>query len=341
MYMRILSGRQLLLASTWLVVATPLFCLASDEGFYRQSERGWFWHEVQEQPKNEEKKPEEKLPPPAAAPTQKPADDQKVEINAEWLKDNLPKLRMAAINNPTPDNLGAFYSAQRLMLDMSSRFAKSSENFFAKDATWLSEDHRRPTEGFALSQYKKSINEAQQPLLKKIGKEAGLWFFFSSTCPYCKQQLPVILNLSRIYGVSVLYVSLDGGTFPGIPADHLVIDSTGQVSKDFNIEYTPTTYLVGNNAKTFEVVSAGMSSVSKMVDRMVDVAKDKKWISQEEFQSVQQVRQENTLDNGNLMLSQADLNDPHKLMEILHDKINLSESTIGTPVTPRTLGVTK
>ncbi|MBO2656143.1 conjugal transfer protein TraF [Shewanella algae] len=316
----------------WVFPIVGLVCTSTVAGddFYNQSKRGWFWHE----PPPPQEIPVEELPSPSEPVNDDVPQDQTVIIDAQWLKDNIPKLRMTAISNPTVDNLGAYYAAQRVMIDMSSKFASSSTDFFRKEANWLSEEHRRPTESFVLSKYKRDLLKAQRPVINKVSQKAGLWFFFSSTCPYCLKQLPILKSLEEQYGLNVLYISLDGGIIPTIPQDKTVVDHEGKVARDFNITTTPTTYLVSNDASKFDVVSNGVASLPKLQNSLIDVAHKYDWISDSEFESVQTVKGSNVLSNGNIEISQSVLDKPGVLLSVLQDRIDLSDSPIGTPFLP-------
>ncbi len=301
---------------------------SSDDSFYKTREKGWFWYET-----NPEPEPEPKVIPPQL-PINKPSEtnqEKMVEINAEWLKANLPELKMKAINSPTKENLGAFFAAQRLMLDMASRFSDKSSEYFRTSGNFLSEEHRRPTESYMLSKFKRDREVQAKPVLEKIGMKGGLWFFYSSTCPYCAKQLPIMKALANVFKVEVLYVSLDGGLLPGIPKDKVVFDTSGKAAADFNIQVTPTTVLVSKNADTFKVISLGAASLTKLQTHIVENAHSMKWITDEEFQSAQHIRGTNTLENGNLSINESDVKNTSILSEILENKIDLSSSPIGTP----------
>ena len=107
-----------------LMMSACIPCIAVEPDFYEQSQRGWFWHEPAPEA-IEPESPEEQAPPASSQPL---PDEKMVDIDVEWLKKNLPQLQANAISNPSTENLGAFYAAQRLMLDYSSQFATKSMN---------------------------------------------------------------------------------------------------------------------------------------------------------------------------------------------------------------------
>ncbi len=70
--------------------------------------------------KKSEAEEEEVLPPTGAASS--PSKEEMVDLNSKWLKENMPRLLTQAMDNPTAENLSRYYTAQRLMLDISTRF---------------------------------------------------------------------------------------------------------------------------------------------------------------------------------------------------------------------------
>lgn len=66
----------------------------------------------------------EVIPPSNAAENdeKKPLKED-VVINSKWLRENLPKLQEDAQDNPTYENVRRFIFAQRIALDISSKFA--------------------------------------------------------------------------------------------------------------------------------------------------------------------------------------------------------------------------
>ena len=93
-----------------------LQCFAEDpadpNSFYKDRERGWFWHESMETTVDPESPPLEQQPMVLAPPK------EQVALNVDWLKENMPILRDRAINNPTDENLANYAYSQRLWLDM-------------------------------------------------------------------------------------------------------------------------------------------------------------------------------------------------------------------------------
>ncbi|MFP1497888.1 conjugal transfer protein TraF [Escherichia coli] len=45
----------------------------------------------------------------------------------------MPRLLTQGMDNPTAENLSRYYTAQRLMLDISTRFSDKSKDYFLKN----------------------------------------------------------------------------------------------------------------------------------------------------------------------------------------------------------------
>ena len=94
--------------------------------FYGNNAEGWYWYQ---DPKEEEPQ-EEPLPPPPPpkAPEPEPEPVLKAEappapFTAAWVREMLPKYKDIAWDNPTPENVKAYFLLQRFAIDRSSKFA--------------------------------------------------------------------------------------------------------------------------------------------------------------------------------------------------------------------------
>lgn len=103
--------------------------------------KGFFWYD---DPAKKSEAEEEKVLPPIGAASS-PSKEEKVDLNSKWLKENMPRLLTQAMDNPTAENLSRYYTAQRLMLDISTRFSDKSKDYFLKNPM-MSEKRRQPEE---------------------------------------------------------------------------------------------------------------------------------------------------------------------------------------------------
>lgn len=280
-----------------LSVSSSFAAHGSDtDKWYSDRQRGWFWHETKPKLPMPEKNKEAVVIKSDTSKQNHTAD--KIALNVAWLKDNLPKIQERAINLPTKENLAAFAYAQRLMIDLGSRFSTKMTEFMELE-TQLDESSRRPETAFALSSFNSETRDTITSLIHKITKDSHLWFFYVSNCPYCHKQIPILKELKIRYGVNILAVSMDGGLIQGIEDFEVVFDQNMTVSKKFNVSSTPSMFIVGNTDKQVIPLTQGLHALPEIEDRMLLIAREKGVISQEEYALSKSVREINVFKNSN------------------------------------------
>ena len=155
--------------------------------------------EISDQKKDERKQP-----------TQTPT--QAIEAQRK----NLERKLHAAIVQPTQENLIAYITAQKALMDQSQRFSEMWKQVVMTTPS-LDETLQHPVDQNALHIYYAEQRESLAKRIKKLASEYGLFFFFRKNCPYCHHFAPVVKRFSQKYGWSVLAVSLDGRTLPEFP----------------------------------------------------------------------------------------------------------------------------
>jgi conjugal transfer pilus assembly protein TraF len=105
----------------------------------------------------------------ALAPTP-PKPQGPPALSVEWIKENLEKYKVFAIDNPTPENVAAFMYLQRVMLDKSQRFAEQVKHVVQLDP-YLDQGTRRPIATYGGTEFSKE-RTAQGRLLSQIETSA-------------------------------------------------------------------------------------------------------------------------------------------------------------------------
>ncbi len=289
---------------------------AQEPTFYEGRQRGWFWHEVEPEPEDEQ---EEQIPPPSSVSVQ--AEQQ--ALNAEWLKENLEKLMQKAIDEPTQENLAAYAYANRLLLDMGSRFSTKMQEFMELEQP-LQESARRPFSQFALAEFSEERNRVVQDIMSVLKSKTHLWFFYSSTCSFCVKQIPVLQELNVRTGLPILAISMDGGVLPGLENFEIVHDEGLRVSSLFGVRVTPTMHLVDNEKRQPIPLSEGLNSLPDLEKRILLVSKEAKFITDEQYQLARSVREISVFRNeqGEIRADKAKLNDdPGYLADLLRQRL--------------------
>jgi len=287
---------------------------APQASFYERGSEGWFWYrdpkeqapvptpKAPERPKPTEQPPPRAELPPARAPSPKP-------LSAEWFRDNLDAYRDRAIDDPTPENVAAYFYLQRIAMDKSSRFAKVSERVVQGDP-FLDEITQRPTATFAANLVNKTAAGQRDALLNRIAGRASVWFFFRSDCPYCEAQAPLLARLSQMYGFDILPVSVDGPPLPsGLFPNH--VQDAGHANA-LGVRSTPAMFLVDPATATFVPIAQGLLSMAQLQDRIIEGAVKTGWVSETEAALTKAVVTENALDASGLTGALPD--DPAELL---------------------------
>ena len=275
------------------------------EGFYGERDEGWFFYK--DPPKEQ---PQEPQPPPKP---QGGKSGQPEVLSAKWIRENLDKYRYAAIDNPTKDNVELYLLLQKLAMDKAEQFAMASRTY-ASQNPGIDETIQNPTSQISRTALANAEQENMNKLLRKIAKRAGIYYFFRSDCPYCHQQNPMLEILTRVTGLQVLPISLDGlpsqdGLLPNWKPDQ------GQGTY-LGVEKTPTMYLVEPNGKVL-LLGVGVRAVPDISRRVIELAKDENWVTKDEYDLAMRGMPRKYITQG--LDSKSVQDDPAKLLAVLRE----------------------
>ncbi|MBD9362355.1 conjugal transfer protein TraF [Methylomonas fluvii] len=285
-----------------LSVYWPVFAVRAENAgelsaasYFEDKQRGWFWYEVLPEP-IKPVKPEPKVEPPKPVPqsdTAKleasmvvPVTDQPEPLTSAWLKQNLEKYLNKAIDEPSQENVAAFYYLQRVMMDKAERFTHAARYVVMSDPQ-LDESVRRPISTFAVNEANHQASVAADQALKAIAAKAGILFFFRSDCRYCHVQAPILAMLERSYGFKIYPVSLDGLPMPNGLFNQFKIDQ-GQAAL-LGVEQTPALFLM-KPPKQIVPLSQGVLSLEEATSRILLAAKEAGWLDSSQYQTTQGLR---------------------------------------------------
>lgn len=327
----------------FLCFVTITNALAQDNtkpNFYNQRSKGWFWHEPEIEPEDPAKEKKQQQVIQSAQPESlkpvHPPEQQVQPLNSEWLKANMDRLTMKAVDNPTPENLAAYAYANRLLMDMSSRFSIKMMEFMTLEQV-LQESNRRPYSAFALSEFADERHKAKKVILDALKDKTHIWMFYSSTCSFCIKQIPVLREFHRLTGIPMLGISMDGGVLPGMEDFELVYDEDLRVSKMFGVTATPTMHLVVNKDKTPIPLTVGLNSLDEIEKRLLLIAREANVITAEQYELAREVRDIGVYKNesGEIMADKQRLeNDPAYLVELLKMRLQEDEKSSTVNATP-------
>lgn len=222
---------------------------------YDCKERALGWHFYCDPEKMEEKESSEQS---IAA--------SKAELQA--IQTKLEDLKVHAILRPTEANVLSYIKYQQEQMARSTKFAD----------VWQKALWKNPELDYNVATPISSIghearDEIRQAKIKKmmplIGERYGLFFFYTSTCPYCIKYSSIIKAFSTHYNVPVIAVSVDGNTLPEWPESMI---NQGQLEA-FGLggKPVPITVLFDNKSKELITLGFGLLTVSELEERIYEL----------------------------------------------------------------------
>lgn len=269
---------------------------ATSNSPYSRSNSGWHFYEP---PKKKPQKPIEEpvapsLPqlPPSVEPS-KPAGP--APLSAEWIKQSLPRYQMMALDDPSPRNVELVAYLERLSIDKAERYAQARQRVVVSNPA-LDEFARSPLTGVQRDAADTRMSVAKQAAIAQIAQRAGLWYFFSSTCPYCAKQDPILDRFQARTGVSILPISLDGGPLASRASKQYVVNQ-GQ-AQQLGVMTTPTLVVADTATGKLMNLAAGLRTISEIEERLLQVGKTEGWISEAQYDEAVRGEQRMFLTDG-------------------------------------------
>lgn len=237
----------------------------ADQLYYVDKERGWFWRE--EPPVLEVPTEPDPQPIPDAPKTETTKVEGPKPFTAKWFKQNMDDLRDAAIDNPTKENVGAYYYAQRVALDKAEKFADVAMTTVQADP-FLDANAKSPMSVAGKNIAERDSNVATQNTLSQIAQHSGIWFFFRSDCSFCHAQAPILAALRHKYNFKIMPISLDGRPLSADFPDYQV--DRGQ-SEAMGVTSTPT-LMLATPPKGLAMLGEGFLPLDELESRIMNQA---------------------------------------------------------------------
>lgn len=318
----------LIFSCLWLALPLALgadMTSAPEPLFFLDKERGWFWREIQAEPKTltaRTEKPSTPNPPPTQG-SPKSSPKEPLPLSAAWFRKNLEGYRDLAIDDPSSENVAAYYYLQRVMMDKAHRFTDVARQVVMSDPL-LDENQRRPIATFAANETNRLAGIATEQVLTSVARQAGILFFFRSDCPYCHIQAPLLAVLEKRFGFKVYAVSLDGKAMPGdlyldFHADRGQANLLGVVS-------TPAMFLMKPPDELLPL-SQGALSLDDLSGRILSSAHESGWIDDAVFDATRGQRLSPSLIPSPSSVPIESLNDPVELIQTLQANASFGMET--------------
>ncbi|MFA6038461.1 MAG: conjugal transfer protein TraF [Legionellales bacterium] len=230
--------------------------LLAQTKFYEDRSQGWHWYEklIQfEQPLDKEN---------ASKVTSEQALD---ELNT--LQKELEGAKALAVMYPTTQHIEEYVRLHNTVLQKASLFSSQWQQVIWQTPE-LDFSIDKPTDNSARHLYYDLEKTIDKQSIQSLVNEYGLFFFFRSSCPYCHEFAPILKNLEVQYGITVMAISLDGGTLP----QYMNAVSDNGLAQQLGVEVVPALYALHPQSQQVIPLSFGLVSEAELIRRISTLA---------------------------------------------------------------------
>ena len=203
------------------------------------------------------------LPEPAPAPSPEPtATEQMMAFRA-----HVDELKHRAILDPTPQNVLAYMEVNKLIADRAGDFAEQWQRVLF-ETPHLNANVDSPLPAAGISVFQDQMKAAREAAFVNVARTSGILFLFEGDdrCGVCRVQGEILAQMQERFSVSILAVSLDGGTNAAFP--QAVVDD-GRVPR-MGLEGfpAPTLALVDPETREVAVMGSGLITADQILERV-------------------------------------------------------------------------
>lgn len=249
------------------VFCSELVHAESQKDYFREHIIGWHWYNetIIRKPKNKSNK--QTIKKQNNDNVIQSESDPTVQMSA--IRKIIEKSLNKAILEPTVENIHDYLVLQNKLSNQSTKFA----NFWQKTLLTYPELNyslAHPTNMAAKQIYLDRYQDKETTAITEYFKNRGMFFFYTSTCPYCQKFAPIIKAFAQKHDIALVAVTLDGISFPEFPNSRT---DTGQ-SRKFKVTTTPALFAVNPYSDKAIPISYGFISESDLRQRILDLTTD-------------------------------------------------------------------
>ncbi len=245
----------------WIYILTLLIlCMVQSvqarEVFFDEQGTGWYWYETKPNPILKEK------------------DEETIEVTAQQalqelnsLQTKLEESKALAIMYPTTEHVKNYIEMHNTVIQKASLFSSTWQEVIWQTPE-LDFSIQNPTDNSARHVYYDEVKVTNGETVKALSDEYGLFFFFRSDCSYCHAFAPILKNFENKYGITVMAISLDGGTLPDYP--NATVDNG--MAHQLGINVVPAIVALHPQSKHIIPLSFGFVSEEELLRRMSTLA---------------------------------------------------------------------
>lgn len=231
-----------------MIVSTCAIASANNDDSSSHS-KGWHWYDNEVDHKDEEQQ------------TIDPIDQMNAENKA------ILRALYTARKQPTKENVKNYITMQKGVVKESKAFSNVWKAVLLENPD-LDYSIEHPTNNFARMIQSDQENMQAEKTIHALAKQSGLFFFYRSTCPYCKAFASTVKQFADMYGIKVIPITTDGVALPEFPDSYV---DQGQAEK-FHVTVEPALFAVNPYTQKAFPITYGLISITDLKKRILDIA---------------------------------------------------------------------
>ncbi len=188
-----------------------------------------------------------------------PPEEKASQLNQLW-----ETQRQRAVITANRQDIEKFLETHNLIINKGIDFAKVTQNLIENSPILANSESYYKN----LSDQKRKEQE-QNEILENAHKRYGLVFIYSSTCPHCHRQLPIILKLQE--KIKVMGISADGNYFADLNEN--ITDEN--ITNDLLVQAFPTILLLDKKRPAKLFISKGLTSLESLEEKIARRIKER------------------------------------------------------------------
>jgi conjugal transfer pilus assembly protein TraF len=181
-------------------------------------------------------------------------EEKAYQLNQLW-----EKQRQRAVMTASKQDIEKFLETHNLIINKGIDFAKITQNLIENSPILAN------SESYYKNLSDQKIKEQEKDaILANAHKRYGLVFIYSSTCPHCHRQLPIILSLLDKHKLKGMGISVDGNYFADLNEN--IVDEN--IVNDTLVHAFPTILLLDKKHPAKIFISKGLTSLDTLEEKI-------------------------------------------------------------------------
>lgn len=223
---------------------------ASENDYYNLHAKGWHWYD---DPKDED-------------------DDEEVEKNdavvqMDAVRATIKRALDQAVLNPTKENIKNYKIVQDQLSRQAEKFSNKWKEVLLENPE-LDYSLIHPTNNAGRMIESDQNHAKEEAAIKQLASRSGLFFFYRSSCPYCRSFAPIVKQFAEAYGIKVVPITTDGISLPEFPNSYI---NKGQAQR-FGVRVEPALFAVNPYTEKAFPITYGLISLADLKRKVLEIA---------------------------------------------------------------------